>query len=243
MHYYPENEISCHHCYWHLWQQYLASQGFESIAISLPGHGRSYCPQPVERNSLSFYVKHVEHVVNSFSEKSVIVGHSMGGAIGQWYLNYVGDVPAFVSVAGWTSHDTFRDCIKNTLRLDPLGFIHVLLKGPMAMFRTADLVKSWFLTDQAAVTPKALKAQLCPESEVVLFQDSPKYWTPSKNIKTPNLWLIAQDDAIMPPDKALDSSLFYKGDSVFIPNSNHDVMLDAQWKFAIEKVMDWLKRI
>jgi len=46
----------------------------------------------------------------------------MGGALTQWYLTYVGDLPAAVLVAPWTSHNMLGSVLK-FIALDPVGFL------------------------------------------------------------------------------------------------------------------------
>lgn len=94
---------------WRGWQEAMASEGWESIAFSLPGHGRSPVQRPVAECSLPYYLRFLVDEVARLEQAPVLIGHSMGGALVQWYLRYAGDLPAMVFVASWTSHDILKD--------------------------------------------------------------------------------------------------------------------------------------
>jgi pimeloyl-ACP methyl ester carboxylesterase len=57
----------------------LASSGHEAVAIDLPGHGEDRTP--VESVTFQQYVDRTLQAVNDSSGASILVGHSMGGAI------------------------------------------------------------------------------------------------------------------------------------------------------------------
>jgi pimeloyl-ACP methyl ester carboxylesterase len=57
----------------------LEAKGYRVITLDLPGYGID--KQPLANITLDDYVKKVADIANSFEEKVILVGHSMGGAV------------------------------------------------------------------------------------------------------------------------------------------------------------------
>ena len=76
---------------WAEWQGLLAQQGWESHAISLPGHGASPAQKSVRFSTMGDYLKVLKQEVDRLPHKPILMGHSMGGALAQWYLKKVAD--------------------------------------------------------------------------------------------------------------------------------------------------------
>ena len=152
-----------------------------------------------------------------------------------------GDLPAVVFLASWPSHNTLKDCAFNSWKIDPFGVFSVLIHGPKAQFRSEKLVKKWFLSDDAAMSPAALRDKLGLESQVILMQHRPPHWMPPVSVKTPLLWLAPQEDAIINVEDAHRSAEFYGADFIVVERSNHDVMLEANWRQSAATVERWLQ--
>ena len=115
---------------WHLWQALLAEWGWESHAISLPGHGGSPVQRPIPLCTLDYYLGFLKAEIDRLPRQPILMGHSMGGALTQWYLKYVGDdLPAAVLVAPWVSHSTLADGLPRLLRIDPMAVVRTP-RGP-----------------------------------------------------------------------------------------------------------------
>jgi len=83
---------------WKYWQVWFAEQGWESIAFSLPRHGKSLEQKKVEECTLAYYLYFLEQEKKSIEAPVVLCAHSMGGALAQWYLKFFGNLPAIVSI-------------------------------------------------------------------------------------------------------------------------------------------------
>ena len=226
---------------WQYWQGFFAEQGWESIAYSLPGHGKSLEQNKVEECTLAYYLYFLEQEIKRIEAPVVLCAHSMGGALAQWYLKFIGDLPAIVSVAGWTSHDILKDSLFNAMKIDPWGSFLASFQGAKAQFRNDKVVKKWFLSDNSEMSAKDLRHALGRESEVVLMQHRPATWSPVNEHKTPMLWLAAENDAIISVKDAKKSAEFYHADFKKIPNSNHDIMLEHNWRDTASIVSTWLE--
>ncbi|WP_168797980.1 alpha/beta hydrolase [Pacificoceanicola onchidii] len=217
---------------WKNWQAWLADHGWESVAFSLPGHGRSPVQRPVATCSLAYYLKFLVGEVERLGAAPVLVGHRMGGALVQWYLKHVGQPVAAVFVASWTSHDVLRDCLRSALLIDPLGTLLGAVLGWKFQFRSDRQVRDWFFSKAAQDEVTQLRSELGPESEIVLMQHRPPLWTPPPSVGCQTLWLSAGSDAIIPLSASRRSAQHYGSTFVRVADAGHDIMLDREWDAA-----------
>lgn len=227
---------------WQPWQELLAGWGWESHAFSLPGHAGSPVQRPIAECTLEYYLSFLKAEVERLPRRPVLLAHSMGGALAQWYLKYEGDdLPAVVLVAAWVSHDMARQTLRQILRLDPWGFILRWREGTATPFiRTPQRAARLFITANALYSPEELHARLGPESGLVVMQHRPPHWSPPEQIKTPLLWLAAEKDALINPAAAQRSAAFYQADYRLIKGAGHDLMLEQSYRHSAEMVHEWL---
>ncbi len=241
-----ETPILMQHGMWHgawcwaPWQALFAEWGWESVAFSLPGHGGSPTQRPLRWCTLGYYLRFLVAEVERLPRSPVLMGHSMGGALVQRYLKEVGDLPAAVLVAPWTSHSMLRPVFR-FFRLDPVGFllcIATLTTTPVV--RTPDRAAKIFLHPGALLSPEELHARLGPESLWVLLQHSPGLWRPAREVRTPLLWLAGGDDLLILEPEERRSAAYYGAEYVVIDGAGHDLMLEGSSRRTAEIVRDWL---
>ena len=68
------------HIVWSLHEQFYASQGFNALAIDLPGHGNSEGPALKSIQEISNWIKQLMKEINI--NKIIFIGHSQGSLIG-----------------------------------------------------------------------------------------------------------------------------------------------------------------
>jgi pimeloyl-ACP methyl ester carboxylesterase len=227
---------------WRDWQQILAARGWESHAISLPGHGASPKRKSVRFSTMDDYLSVLRAQVERFPTPPILVGHSMGGALAQWYLKKVSDdLPAVVMVASWTSHSTFADGTGLHLKRDPLGFLAMgFTMSSTPLVRSPKWAASLLITEGAIISPEDLYARLCEESYLVLTQHNPPLWSPKKNVKTPMLWLAGEKDAVISLNGARKSAQFYGADFVSVPDAGHNLMMERDYVAQAQRIDAWL---
>lgn len=229
---------------WRDWQEKLAAKGWTSTAISLPGHGGSD-PRNVRFATMGQYLEVLADVVAAMEPTPILLGHSMGGALIQWYLARISDaLPAVVLVSPWTAHSTMIDGGLKFARRDPWGFLKTgLTLSTDPMIRTPEVAAKMLLGPNATVTPEALHAQLCPESALVLNQHNPPFWRPNPAVEVPMLWLAAEKDAAISLRGAKRSAQFYGAAFRTVTGAGHNIMMDAKSDAVLAEVNKWLARI
>jgi pimeloyl-ACP methyl ester carboxylesterase len=226
---------------WQLWQELFAEWGWESHAFSLPGHAGSPVQRPVSFCTLDYYLRFLKAEVERLPRKPVLMGHSMGGALTQWYFKYVGDdLPAAVLVAPWASHSTIAGGAR-WVRLDPVGYLLAVLTASCRPFiRTPQRAAEKLISPRSVYTPEELYARLSPESMWIMIQHNPPFWHPPAQIKTPLLWLAAESDAVISVEDERKSAAYYHADFEVIPNSAHNIMLEYNYRQTAETIHNWL---
>jgi pimeloyl-ACP methyl ester carboxylesterase len=88
---------------------FFADKGYRALALSLRGHGNSPSPKPIRACTIADYVDDLESVADSLPTKPVVIGHSMGGAIVQKYLESH-EAPAGVLLASVPPKESVGPC-------------------------------------------------------------------------------------------------------------------------------------
>lgn len=225
---------------WRPWQELFAAWGWESHAHSLPGHGGSPVQRPIRWCTLQYYYEFLNSEVKRLSQRPVLMGHSMGGALIQWYLKYGGDVPAAVLVAPWTSH-TMLPAVLRSMQRDPIGsMLGYLTLTATPMVRSPRRAAEAFITEGAIVSPEELQARLGPESGWVLLQYQPPFWSPVEHTNTPLLWLAGERDALIAETDERQSAAHYGAKYVVVPGAGHNLMLERSFRATAETIHNWL---
>jgi pimeloyl-ACP methyl ester carboxylesterase len=229
---------------WQWWQTLFAEWGWESVAVSLPGHGASPVQRQIELCTLDYYLGFLKAEVDRLEQPPVLLGHSMGGALIQWYLKYCGDLPAAVLVAPWVSHSSVLDGLPLLMSLDPALLLLVSLAwSSTPWIRTPERAARLFITDGALVTPEELHDHLGPESALVVFQHNPPLWTPPDDVRTPLLWLTGEKDAVVSVPGATRSAAFYQARHILVPEAGHNLMLEASYRETARSIVEWLEEL
>ncbi len=228
---------------WQTWQELWAGWGWESHAYSLPGHGNSPVQRPIPRCTLDYYLAFLLAEVQRLARWPVLIGHSMGGALTQWYLKYIGDLPAAVLVAPWPAHSVLRQgaALLDIARLDPIGFLLTSFKW-RAMFGAHSPASAarLLLTEGAIVSPEELYARLGPESALVVYQHNAPFWFPPTQVDTPVLWLAAEKDATVPVAAQRQSAGYYSADYGLIEAAGHNLMMEHNYRQTAAIIHNWL---
>jgi pimeloyl-ACP methyl ester carboxylesterase len=228
---------------WELWQELFAEWGWETRAHSLPGHARSSVQRPIRRCTLDYYLSFLRHEVTRCPVRPVLMGHSMGGALTQWYFKYVGDdLPAAVLVAPWVSHSMFKDGLIPLLTYDPLIAPLMMLSWDATPFVRPGRWSAvrFLIGPHAMVSLAELQPKLGPESGLVLYQHNPPFWYPPKRVQTPLLWVAGEDDPLLVEPAERRSAAYYGADYVVAAGARHNVMMEHNYRDTADQVHRWL---
>lgn len=155
---------------WQYWQEVFAELGWVSHAHSLPSHSKSDNKRNIRLCTLGYYRDALREQVELCDTKPIVVGHSMGGAITQWYIKQWDDLSAGILLASMP----LRDNVLRYIMADPLGMVMSILIGHgKPLVRSPEQVKRLFISDDAILSAEDLHAQLGAESILPPLQLNP----------------------------------------------------------------------
>ncbi len=229
---------------WELWQRTFAELGWESHALSLPGHGRSPERRPIARCTLGYYLQFLNAEIERLPVRPIVIGHSMGGALVQWYLRYMADdLPAVVLAAPWTARSMFLDGLGPLITYDPIGILLMMINWDATpLIRDAPGSAVRFLVGPKAAVPlDALRDKLGPESALVLYQHNPPFWLPPVSVRTPMLWIAGADDPLLREPAQRRSAAWYGAEYLVATDARHNLMMEHNYVETATSIHTWLQ--
>lgn len=240
-----ETPILCQHGAWHgawcwqLWLDYFASLGYETHAISQPGHGKSSMnKRHINQYSFAEYVDTLAAQIETISPKPVVVGHSLGGAIVQKYLEQH-QLPGAVLLATLPS----RGLIPMALRLlwrHPVSTLSGFLTlDSYRWLNTPELAHDLFLNPKTEIDLVAFQKQLVSETFEIAF---PLMFSFAKvnPAKTPVYVIAAEKDVIFTLDEERATAQRYDAKLTIVENQAHNLMMEAAWKQVADMIDGWM---
>lgn len=224
---------------WALWLDYFADLGYETHAISLPGHGTSSLHKR-HLNCYSFqdYVDALATEIASISPRPVVMGHSLGGAVVQAYLADH-QLPAAVLLATLPS----RGIAPMILRLLgkkplPLG-LGLLTLNLYRWVGTPELAQFLFLNRDTRVNVEQFQATLCGESMRVALRLQLPFARVNRE-GTPVLVVAGENDAMFTIEEQQATARKYGAPCLVIENQPHNLMMESAWRQVADQVHGWL---
>lgn len=227
---------------WRPWQELFAMWGWESMAFSLPGHGESPMQRPIRWCTLGYYTSFLKAEIERFETPPVLVGHSLGTALGLRYMKEQGaSLPAMVMLAPWLNRSMIG-LVGRYFGIDLTGALATLLTLTAApCVRSAQSAARIFLGKESTCTPEELHAGLCAESMFLPLQHNPPFWTPPASVDAPMLWISAENDALIPEDASRASAAELGADYLVAGDAGHDLMMAPDHALTAALIDDWLK--
>ncbi len=219
---------------------YFATHGYSVYALNLRGHGASPGRDRLRWTSLSDYVDDVAQVASQMPVPPIVIGHSMGGAIVQKYLE---THPAAAAVL--------------LASVPPSGIIASTIRiarrhpGPVAngIFRLTlyPLVSTPELTREAFFSPNLPQDKLLnyfsklQDESYRAFLDMMVFKLPKPGrINIPILVIGSENDTIFNHSEIEATARAYNTNPVIFSGMAHDMMLESEWKAVANRIIAWL---
>jgi pimeloyl-ACP methyl ester carboxylesterase len=221
---------------------YFADHGHASYAFDLRGHGGSEGRRRLRRTSIADYVADLDQVVRDLDGLPVVIGHSMGTAIVQKYLE---TRPAAAGVL--------------LTPLPPVGGIPLVLRlagrHPLAVLKANVTLSLRHIVSNPRLAREAFFSGSMPEERLMeyfsrlqdesyrAFLDMLALNLPRpRRVRTPMLVLGADRDTFLTRGEVEATARAYRTEAVFFPMA-HNMMLEDGWEDVAEHIVQWLGRL
>jgi pimeloyl-ACP methyl ester carboxylesterase len=219
---------------------YFAERGYEAHALSLRGHGGSPGRERLRWTSLAEYVADVASVLEGLPRAPVLVGHSMGGAVVQQFLE-THTLPGAVLLASVPPAGALRAALR-VARRHPLQFAKANLTLSLyPLIDTPRLAREAFWG--ASMAPQLVERyfpQLQDEAYRAFLDMIAFGLRRRPKVTTPVLVMGAADDMIFTPAEARATARAYSTEAVIFPDMAHDMMLEAHWRLVADRIIGWI---
>ncbi|KAI6676195.1 hypothetical protein NL676_036991 [Syzygium grande] len=246
-------------CWAEHWLPFFSGRGFDCFAVSLLGQGESDAPSAPVAGSLQTHAADVADFIDKkLSSPPVLLGHSFGGLIVQYYIANIRDEQ-------YTERDgLFPDLAGAVLvcSVPPSGNSGIvwryLFTKPIAAFKvTRSLAAKGFQTSlplcketffSAAMEDHLVQhyQELMKESsQMPLFdlrQLNASLPVPSVPKSSVELLVVgATDDFIVDAQGIRETGEYYDVPPICVEGVAHDMMLDCSWEKGADVLLSWLK--
>ena len=223
---------------WQDWMEYFSALGYETHAISLPAHGNSSANKGhANLYNLNDYVDTLAGEVDKISPRPVVVGHSLGGAILQKYLENH-QLPGAVLLASLPASGAFQMMLR-LIRRHPLPILKgMLLLNLYEWVKTPELAQSLFLNTHTDLDVQAFHKQLVRESAnpfphiLPIARVNPQ--------PSPMLVISAEADAFFLVKEEEATARKYGAKHIMIEGQAHNLMMESAWRQVANSIEHWL---
>jgi len=229
--------------YWDVhFMDYFYAKGFSTYALDLTLHGNNPSNRSLNLLTFSDYINDVKKALEGIDEPVVLVGHSMGGAIVQKYLEHY-PAQAAILLATVPSSGVIKATL-NILKIFPSRVIRGIISLNLYHIIKGEKHSKWAFYDNSITKEELTKYsnKLQKESfvayvEMIFFRVKKNYHT-----KIPMLVLAAEQDNLFSVKEQLKTAKEYNADYQLIKNTGHNLMLTSAWRNTADVIFDWIRK-
>jgi pimeloyl-ACP methyl ester carboxylesterase len=213
------------------WQEhflpYFAAEGHDAYALSLRGHGASEGGERLSSFTLDDYLADVRDVMTRLPAPPVLVGHSMGGAIGQLIVR---DTPQAVAGLALLAAVPPTGLGADTTRLVVSHAADVERMRDFNSGDTGSFPIGLYLSNRLPEPERAAyAARLGPESDKARYALTGRMLRARPVPGLPVLVAGGQSDRIVSPQSVRATAKAYGTEPVMFAGMSHLMMLEPGW--------------
>jgi pimeloyl-ACP methyl ester carboxylesterase len=225
---------------WQQWMDYFASLGYEVHAISLPAHGKSsFNKKHINFYTFKDYVETLARQVETISPQPVVIGHSLGGAIVQKYLENH-QLPGAVLLATFPAIGMLPMTLRLIMR-HPLPMLWGLLTwNTYEWVKTPQLAHDLFLNSETEIDTIEFQKRLVREAIM------PRILFPYARVNprsTPFFIVGAEKDNVFTMSEQEATAKKYNARITIVKNQAHNLMIESGWKQTADAIDDWITNV
>lgn len=237
----------CHGAWcWRPFLEFFGARGYDALALSLRGHGASSGRRDLHRFGLADYVGDVGDVIGRLGRRpTILVGHSMGGAVVQRYLAAHGStVSAAVlfasATAGGLGGRRFVGIIRDVGPRGLMNALRIVGGRPTSPERANDtpFFGNRLNRDEAAKYAECLG----PESRRAVWDLLTRFTDIPADL--PPLMVIgSRNDGLFGEKSQRATARAYGVAPLLLDGVCHDMMLDPDWELPAQHVLDFVRTV
>ncbi len=231
---------------WEGWAlDHLARAGYRSWALSLAGHGLSAGREDLDSFTICTYADDLEAALRAITRPTVIIAHSLGGAVAQKLLSRSNRLAGCVLLCSVPPYGLWRASLEMLLRTPDLW-------REMGVYSLCGLAAADMEVVRRGLFPSGiddssfdrLAARLQDES--IRAVSGALGWSPfaPPPLSQSNMLVIggAEDRLVPPMDVAL-TGLYYGVQAHIIAEAGHMLMFEESGVRAADIVLKWLDQL
>lgn len=220
---------------------YFEDLGYRCVAMDLRGHGGSEGKDQINKNRIDDYVEDIQSVLGGLGGKVVLIGHSMGGAAIERYIQKH-PVAVAILISPVPAHGGAAFVNRAAKRLGNRGMLKLIIsKNMLSAIKNPQIAKTMFFSEEMPEEEyKKYYELLGNESYPASMEVRKAIVTGDPNpLNIPIMVIGAMHDGCFLPEEIEENAVLYGVKPVFF-DGGHDVMLDRCWKDAAESIYKWL---
>lgn len=220
--------------------KYFADHGFDCYALSLRGHGLSEGKEDIDHFSMNDYVEDVKKVVHSLTEKPILIGHSMGGAITQTYMNKnSNEIHQVILLASAQAGGIDKDSPLGLFFSDAISFLRNMRKlHPQEKITLDGLLNQVVFSNRfSSEELKNIKLKLTKESQRVKKDLLLPYIDDYEKIKIPVAVIGSRNDHIVTIEQINKTAEAFHVEPIWVNDLCHFMTIDPEWEKAAEAIL------
>jgi pimeloyl-ACP methyl ester carboxylesterase len=235
--------ILCIHGAYHAawcWEEnflpHFAALGYETVAISLRGHGASAGCEHIFQWRLADYLDDVLRAAERFDKAPIIFGHSLGGVLALMYLQRCTSAAAVLLAPGAVGNMK-RDAVRWLVRHPWASIASFVTRD---MWRLLPTFRPYFFSPQTP--PEVVERYMVrmQEESYHVLTDQAKLAPPVlKDSATPILLVRGEYDSI--PRRQHEGMAKRYGAALESFPLGHELMLEPQWRAVADCITKWLQ--
>jgi len=205
----------------------MAALGESCIAVDLRGHGKSSGKENLQSYRIADYVEDVVSVLKEYPSIETLVGHSMGGLIGQLVASRV-RIGHLILVASTPVGGMLKDGLRMLVR-HPATFLAACLSRNLSrLYRVPAVAKSLLFHPDTA--DHVVEESLAHQQDESWLGGNQLLWllpTP-RQVRCPVSVLGGTHDAMVSPASVSATARAYGVAPVFVEGTAHMVPIEAE---------------
>ncbi|MCP5371427.1 MAG: alpha/beta fold hydrolase [Hyphomicrobiales bacterium] len=221
---------------------WFADRGYDTMAFSFRGHGRSTGHAVLHGLGIDDYVTDLRRVVARFRRPPVLVGHSMGGYVAMRYLQQGGEAAGLVLMASVPPSGLWGPCAWLWMTRPVLLWQIGALQAVGNHGATVDMANAaLFNGPNGRDLARRYVPRMGNESLRACYDMyAPTVPGSALNLGVPSLVMGAGLDSLIPPLSVRETAQSLGTEARMFDGMGHGMMLDGGWARVATAIDDWL---